>query len=87
MFQYKRVNVENVVQFKRDTAAKKIILGWGGGCLPGVGEEDVGWWHGLILLALINLESLYLTAHSLNVWNYDTKMLSNFNLKSISIAL
>lgn len=42
MFQYKRVNVENVVQFKRDTAAKKIILGWGGGCLPGVGEEDVG---------------------------------------------
>lgn len=37
MFQYKRVNVENVVQFKRDTAAKKIIRGWGGGVFAGGG--------------------------------------------------
>lgn len=36
----------------------------------GVGEEDVGWWYGLILVALLNLGSLYLTAHSLYVWNY-----------------
>lgn len=34
MFLYKRVNV---VQFKRDTAEKKIIRGWGV-CLLGMGE-------------------------------------------------
>lgn len=52
----------------------------------GVGEEDVGWWYGLILVALLNLGSLYLTAHSLYVWNYKIYiMIFKFLILSISI--